>query len=264
MNGLFQQLLDRVPEDHPAAAPVRKVIVDCSSIADGFKAHSDKLAKNGDLTPQGRRNELATAFKKGFARDLRDARAPIGSVKAQINQLRERIKSRPANPTDIAAILERQEIRAILRSMPPAERSALVFNATDPRIVEAVLQMPPEMSGLPADRYAAVEKKYQEEKFAPELSKISELTDLVAHADAAADLARGELRRTMGLDSQQFEQMVKPIELKLAAPWLKKDGNKIMVITPGAETGAREASADEQRDGVFYADYAAYREARAA
>jgi hypothetical protein len=261
MNPRTQQLLDRVP-DHPAAAPVRKAMIDCLTIADGFRAQSERLAKDENLTPQGRRNALAEALKKGFARDLRDARKPLDGIKSQIDQLRARTKSRAANPGDIAGILERQEIRAIIRAMPLSDRSAMILNSTDPRIVEAVLQMPPAMSGLPADLYAAIEKKYTEEKFAPELSKIAELEDLVAHANAAHDVARGDLRQTMGLDAQSFDQVMKPIEQRLNAPWLKRDGDTVRVITPSANT-AREATEDEIRDGVFYPDYAAYREARA-
>jgi hypothetical protein len=95
---------------------------------------------------------------KTFARDLRDARKPIDGVRVQIELLESQIKLRPGIPSDIAAVLDRQEMRAIVRALPLAERTAMLLNATDQRIVEAVLQMPAEMSGFPADRYAAIEK----------------------------------------------------------------------------------------------------------
>jgi hypothetical protein len=273
MNQRTQQLLDRVP-DHPAAAPVRKAIIDLLTTSDGFKTYAEEIAKDADRSPQGRRKGLVEALQKGFARDLRDACKPLDAIKSQIDQLQARIKSRPVhspNPTDVAGLLsallegqDRKEIRQIIRDLPPAERSAMVFTSTDPRIVEAVLQMPSEMSGLPPDRYEALEKIYTEKNFAPELQKKAVLEELVAQVEGVHALARGEMQRTLGLDDHQFDQMMKPIELKLNAPWLKRDGDSVRVITPGGVTAAHDASADELRDGVYYENFEAYRQARAA
>jgi hypothetical protein len=71
------------------------------------------------------------------------------------------------------------------------------------------------------------------------------------------------MQRATGLDDHGLNQLMKPIEAKLNAPWLKRDGARVVVIKPG-ESSVHEASPDELRDGIFFADYQAYREGRAA
>jgi hypothetical protein len=166
----------------------------------------------------------------------------------------------PVDRNDVVAAMERQELRATIAEMPDAERIGFVLGTSDPRIIEAVLGQPAVVSGIPEEVFSKVEASYQERRYAKELREIRDLEAVVAEAEAAARVARDEMRQTIGLDPKCFDDIVKPIEEKRSAPWLIKDGEKIRVVKPG-QHHYPEASADEIRDGVYYRDVEDYQAA---
>ena len=95
------------------------------------------------------------------------------------------------------------------------------------------------------------------------MEEIAELERTIAEAKAIVDVARVDLQSRSGLEWAEFEKFVKPVEAKQSVPWLLKQGDKIVVVEPGATTYL-EANADQLRDGKFYPDMQAYQRDRAA
>ena len=260
VSDITRNLVSRLPQ-HPESARMRVVIQETLAVAEKFEAKRRELESKGHLTPHGRREALKEALTKQFARDLRDAQKPISEARERLRTMKSAVKVKPsADPNNVVAALERQELRATIAEMPEAERIGFVLGTSDPRILEAVLGQPAVVSGIPEEVFAKVESAYQERRFAKELHEIRELETVVVEAEAAARVARDELRQTIDLDPRAFDAIVKPIEEKRSAPWLIKDGEKIRVVKPG-QHHYPEASADEIRDGVYYRDVEEYQAA---
>jgi hypothetical protein len=262
-------ILDRIDRHaaHPSTAALRKAAEACFTIAEKFAKHRDSLERDGFLTPAGKRAKLTEALTKQFARDMRDARAPIEAAAKDIELLRGNIKPVQVDRTDVVAAMERAEIRAFIRSLPSADKIAALLNHADPKILDAVLDAPAALSGVPEQHYAAAKEAREEQLFGPQLKEIEALQAVVDEASAAATIARGDLRSVTALDEREFESLVGPIENKKAAPWLVKRGDRIIRVRP-ERVGTGElnmpATEDEIRDGKFYANEAEYLADRAA
>jgi hypothetical protein len=91
---------------------------------------------------------------------------------------------------------------------------------------------------LPAEDFIVetAKKERLESLFAPELAEIAELERTVAEAKAIVDVARVDLQSRPGMEWDAFEKFVKPVENRQAAPWLLRQGDKIVVVEPGATT----------------------------
>ena len=55
------------------------------------------------------------------------------------------------DPTNLAAALERQEMRAWLRTLDLNARQAIALTTTDRWVIEAMVTAPPELSGFEGD-----------------------------------------------------------------------------------------------------------------
>ena len=258
-------ILDRIDRyaTHPSTAALRKAAENCFTIAENFAKHRDFLERDGFFTPEGKRAKLTEALTKQFARDMRDARAPIEAAAKEIERLRGNIKPVAVDRTDVVAAMERAEIRAFIRSLPSAEKIATLLNQPDPKILDAVLDAPAALSGVPEQHYAAAKEAREEQLFGPQLKEIEALQAVVDEANAAATIARTDLATVVEMDQAAFDRLVVPIEKKTAAPWLLKQGDRVVVVEPGAAT-YQDATPDQLRDGKFYADMQAYQQDRAA
>jgi hypothetical protein len=129
-----------------------------------------------------------------------------------------------------------------------------------------MLELEPEASGLlPAEDFIVetAKKERLESLFAPQLAEIAELERTVAEAKAIVDVARVDLQSRSGMEWDAFEKFVKPVENRQAAPWLLRQGDRVVVVEPGAMTYL-DATPDQLRDGKYYADMQAYQRDRAA
>jgi hypothetical protein len=100
-------------------------------------------------------------------------------------------------------------------------------------------------------------------RFGPQLQEIEALQSVVDEAAAAVQVARIDLVSTVEMDLASFDKLVGPIEKKQAAPWLLKQGDKVVVVVPGATT-YQDATEDQLREGKFYAGMQEYQQDRAA
>lgn len=248
-----QQLLDRIPSGHRQSDAMRRVVETTLTLGERFQARRRELHADPKLTGIGRSETLKAELLKTYARDLRDAKEPIRKARAELDALRSAVKVRPGNPADVSEALLRTEIRSTLFAMNPSDRAAVLVNpATDVRIVEAVLSAPALLSGVDPNVMGHVEEAYQAAKFGPQMEEITELEEIVASAEAAAQIARDDIRATLEMDERAFDQLVKPIETKEAGPLLVSHGDRTqaMTIEPDGRASYRPATTDDLRDGI--------------
>ena len=248
-----KSILERVDRhaEHPSANALRKAAENCLAVSERFARERDLIAQNGHLTQEGVRAQLTEALRRTYDRDLRDARKPFDAAAAKLKSMREQVKPAQVDRTDVVAALERQEIRAFVRGLNVQERTKLLTPGSDPRVLDAVLDAPAALSGVPEPYFAQVKAWREEQLHGPLLKEIADLDSLLSESQNAAVIARGDLMNTMQIDQRGFDRIMLPIENKADAPWLKKEGDAVVVVVPGQAT-YQPATADEMRDGVFF------------
>src|SRR4051794_24496771 len=208
----IQGFLDRVP-DHSIAPVLKSSIVDALTAADGFAASKVELARAGTMTELGQRQALRDALVSNFGKTIGRARDPITKAKKEIQDRRAAMKIKAVDPSNIAAALERQEIRAYVRGLAPGDRQSLAMTTKDPRLLEAMVTAPPELSGFTSMKNFAqlieqIEARYFELNYGPEIAAVQALEDVVAEADAAVQVARNSVQSTVGMDDRTFNQIM--------------------------------------------------------
>jgi hypothetical protein len=135
-------------------------------------------------------------------------------------------------------------------------------------VTMAILEMPPEFSGVPKSRHDLLTTKALEAQHGPDITEIAELAEAITAAESAVE-RRDEVRLEVGvLDERKFNEMAAPIEAKHDAPWLKRskgvsgaDEIRVVDLDRGVE---RPATPEEISNGVEYRDYDHFKEGRAA
>lgn len=270
MNLRNQELFKRV-ESHP----LRKHLAKALDLAEMYAEDASFIANNRDLSDEGR-SKARTANLKKAVRDLRDARAPLQELQTRLETKRAAVEQPAFDKTDLAGVLNRQELRAALRSMSQADRSAILFGTNrEIAFIDALLEQPAALSGMVTvgerELYHKAQEERLEELFAPQLAEVRALESSIAEAKAIIDVARNDLRQTSGLNDLAFEYVAGPIETKQNAPWLLKskkgfgadvvDSVRVVELN-GDDATYREATADDLRDGVYYKDATEYKAAQ--
>jgi hypothetical protein len=270
MNIATQQLIDRIPANHPESPGLRAAVTTASRAAEALAAKWAEIGKNNALSDVGKKAALRDVLAKQFGPALRESRNYLSKARSKLETLKNAIAAKPSSdPSDIAAAILRQEIRNALAEMEPGARAALVSNPkTDQRIIEAVLTAPAIVTGVDGEVLGRVERAWQSQRFAAELQEIDSLEKMLEAAQAGVDLARGDAQRETsraGTSEALFESILRPIEAT-QPPWLLKSGPDIMVVEVGPDQLAnyRVATETELRIGHYYANEAEWRQAQAA
>jgi hypothetical protein len=131
--------------------------------------------------------------------------------------------------------------------MPLAERSKLAFETRDSRVTEAILSAPPLLSGLPEDRFETLASRQRERLHAPAVAEIQRLQVDVDEARMCIAVATGEAQRASGVPLAEFSRIIG--NQQQGAPWLKHDGDGVVVVRPG-ESSYPLATAEELGTGI--------------
>jgi hypothetical protein len=257
--------LDRHAQ-HPSTATLRKAAEACLNVSERFTSEREQIDQNPHLTRDGKKAKLIDSLRKTHARDLRDARKPFDEAANKLKAMRETIKPAQIDETNVVAALERMEIRTFVFNSPSADKvSLLLHQDASPKILDAVLSAPRELSGVTKDIYDRAKTAREEKLYGPLLQEIETAELVLSEANNAAAIARASLMGTVELDQREFDRIMLPIENKTAAPWLLKEpgSQRVVVVEPGAAT-YQEATPDQLRDGKFYADMQEYQQDRAA
>ncbi len=233
----------------------------CLGLVENVRVHRAQLEKSGNFTEIGRAAALKEALGKQYAPQLRKIQAPIAAAQAAVEQRRAALSLPIPDKTDLAGVLDRQEIRAHLRSLSLAQRTALVFESKDLRISDAVISAPPELSGIPADRFALLHRAALDRIHGPEMKSIAEAEAIVSEARAAIQVAKNDMRQETGLDEKIFGEVMGNV--KQGAPWLVRQADIVLTVQPGKMV-YQESTAEELATGKFYASMEDYKNDQAA
>lgn len=259
----MRQLLDRINPDHAQAETLRNAALRCIEVAERFGDAKAKMNKGDRYTQAGLSAALREAVP-GYAAQLKAARAPIDKLDREVAERRAAMKVKTPDKADLAAAIERAEIRSFLRELPAGERNGLLVGTRDLRILEAALSAPPELSGLAGENMKPVAKQaesnYLSLVYGTEGAAVEALQDVVDEARAIARAARGRIQSESNLDNHAFDGVAGPAEQK-AVPWLLKQGNDTVMVCEVDHDGKanyRLATEWEKANGQFFKDLAEY------
>jgi hypothetical protein len=264
------QLLQQVSR-HPLKAALAR----CLDISEAFAGDVEFLQLDKNLSPQGRETARQAKLRAAI-RDLRDSRAPIDDLQTKLDAKRKAVAMPKFAADDVAGFLRRQELRAALRASANTGQRALLLE--DLAFVDAMLEQPPALSGLQPQQIGedkaagnqdfllveATKKQRLESLFGPQLLEIEEMEKIISEANMIANIGRNDLKLHSGMDDRAFTEFVRPIELKTATHWLRKDADGTIRVIDLENHRARVATEREILDGKYYKDHAEYLADRAA
>jgi hypothetical protein len=242
---------------------MRTAMIAAAAASEGFAGHKIALASDRRMTELGQRQALRDALTGNHGKAWARANASVLKERKAIEAERAALVIKPIDPANVAAALERQEIRAWVRTLDLGVRQSIVLATKDRRILEAVVSAPPELSGFDGSAQVAdqIEQRYIELVYPDKLASIEAKSDVVSEAEACLHISRNELRSTVDIHQHDFDALMKPVET--IRPLLTSDRKQVIEIGADDKASYRPATADESENGQVY-DRAAYQAARAA
>jgi hypothetical protein len=92
------------------------------------------------------------------------------------------------------------------------------------------------------------------------LKEVQELERGIEIAERAVQLGREEIIREAETDAQHFNQLAAPYESRAGIAWLRKDGDKVVVVHLDRKV-SRQPTPEELATGAYFADFEEYRAA---
>jgi hypothetical protein len=277
-----QTLLDRLPKDHPLTPAMEAAMVAAAAASEGFAGHKIALASDKRMTPLGQRQALQAALTGNHGKQWARANASVLRERKKITARRDALVVQAVDPANLAAALERQEIRAWFRSLDLGVRQSIALASKDRRILEALCSAPPELSGIAGPKAAAeIEDRYLELTYGDELSAIAAADAVVAEAEASMHIQRNELRSVLAVaevestdkegvtrrelvsvanNPRAFDELMRPLET--IRPWITKDGLQVCEPLPNGKASYRAATEADLAFGVQYENLAAWQAAQ--
>jgi hypothetical protein len=222
---------------------------------------------SGKFTPEGVRDHVLNFALKNLVPDLHKARMTIKRVRAEVAERKSRLKIETPFFGDVASAMRRREIRDFLRAMDAAQQAEYFASRGDnlsAEVLDAVIEMEPEFSGVSLERHGQLRQRALSTLYGPETAEIAELEEAVSVAEMAVELARDEVRLEIGgIPPNEFDALAAPIEAKHAAPWLRRRNGTIHLVDMERRV-ERVPSDEELATGILADNYDAYRNAQTA
>jgi hypothetical protein len=223
--------------------------------------------RSGKFTPSGAKQDALQFALNELVPSLHKARTTIQKARAEVSERKSKLTLQGPDKTDVAAAIRRQEIRQFLRDMKPEQQSKF-FGSQEgrlpPEILAAVLEMPPEFSGVPNTRHAMLMDQAIEAQHGPEAAEIAQLEEAITVAESTVETGRDEMRLEVGAhDKREFERQAAEIEAQYRPVWLRKKGDQTVVVDLDRRV-ERDATAADLETGAFYENYDQYASGRVA
>jgi hypothetical protein len=242
------------PEPNTLLARLEAAYLSGLDAVDRIEARTATNTTSGKFTREGARDDVLNYALNGLIPDLHKARLTIKRAKAEVVQRKSKLKIEGPDPSDIAAAFRRMEIRTRLREMKGDEQREYFAKYGDnlpSEITAAVLELPPEYSGVMTPEHERMAQRALAARHGPEIAETAELEEALAIAEGTVELARDELRQEVGgIDKQKWDELAAPIEAKHAAPWLRRRGTEVHVVDLERRV-ERKPTDEELATGIF-------------
>jgi hypothetical protein len=289
-----QSLIDRLPKDHPLTPAMKAAMIAALTAGEQYAGYKIAIASDKRMTELGRHQALQDALTGNHGKAWARAKAPVVKARKEIKSRRSALVIKSVDPANLAAALERQEIRQWFRSLDLGVRQSVAVGTKDVRILEALVTAPPELSGILGPKAAAeIENRYIELTYPDELASIEAADAVVKEAEEAVGIAYHELRIVLGAvvaevaegersrnllsgrvmshellsvaddhesSKHRFDELMRPIEI--IRPWLIDGRRQVCETGADGKPTYRKATEADLADGVEYENFEAYKRAQ--
>lgn len=239
---------------------------------DRIEARTRGNAASGKFTAEGVKDDALKFAISDLVPSLHKARTTIRKAKGEVAERKSKLSVERPDKSDVAGAMRRAEIRNFLRAMKGNDQKNYFARYGDNlpnEVAMAILEMPPELSGVPKSRHDLLTERALANRHGPEIAEIAELGEAIAAAESAVETGRDEVRLEVGvLDERKFDEMAAPIEAKHNAPWLRRSKNASgaeEIRTVDLDKGVlRLATPEEIASGIEYHNYEHFMEGKAA
>lgn len=180
------------------------------SLVPAISAQVAAIAANKDLTASGKARALRDWAKSTVQPQLRAAREVLDKSTAYGAAKRAHLaaKAPRPDPSDLAGALMRQDIRALWRAMPVAERVAkLQMGGLDPVVALALVEAPAELSGITSEQRALLTESAALATDPTVAEELGDLADAQQSVEAAARAVEIALRKDAGLTNEDLDEI---------------------------------------------------------
>jgi hypothetical protein len=195
--------------------PLRREVAFALEVAEKFA--EGKAAIDGDkyLSPEGRIAKKG-ALVRSSLRNIRDAGAPqIAEMKQKLASIVASIKPVSFDKGDLAGAMLRSELRTALRGMSLSEKAAaLTGERAVAEFVDAALEAHALLSGIEQGMFDQVREQRLQTLFTQEHFQVEALTEQIAEAEAALQIAQDDVARAAGLPPHEFAKLAKDFREK--------------------------------------------------
>ena len=238
---------------------LRKAYMDALVIGEQLHADRERIQGDKNLTDIGKRDALAKSCAR-HAAALKRGRLAIEGAERGIAEQKEALRPKPADKTDVAGALRRQELRAWLRGLSVDER-AEALKQPNAEIVQAVVEMPAPVSGTNQAYYERMVAAAIENGNPGALDELAKLESALETAKQAVGVAAAHVRDTAGVLTSAFDAWVEDHAGKVgvARPVVGiRDGQRVRFtqgkseLTGATTYGAPLATAEEWEIGYHF------------
>ena len=123
---------------------------------DRIEAHTRSNAASGKFTPEGVKDDALKFALGDLVPSLHRARMTIKKAKAEVADRKSKLKVEGPDKSDVAGAFRRMEIRTFLREMKGDDQKNYFARHGEnlpTEVALAILEMPPEFSGVPKSRH---------------------------------------------------------------------------------------------------------------
>jgi hypothetical protein len=223
------------------------------------------------FTADGVRDDLLKFVMTDAVPTLHQGRMAIRKARDEVVERRSKLKIQGPDKIDAAGALRRMEIRTRLLGMKPSELSKYFARYGDnlpAEIVQAVIELPAEYSGVSQTRHDLLTERALNAQFSGEIAEIKEIEQAIEAAESTVEAARDEIRLEVGIfDPAKFNALAAPVEAKQAAPWLRRrleNGVEVIRVVDLEKGVERRATPEEIADGIVAQTLDEYTKRRAA
>lgn len=242
------------PEPNTLLARLEASYMSGLDAVDRVEARAASNKTGGKFTREGSRDDVLNYALNDLIPDLHKARLLIKRAKAEVAERKSKLKIEGPDPSDIAAAFRRMEMRTRLREMKGEEQREYFAKYGDnlpSEVAAAVLELPPEYSGVMTPEHERVAQRVLAARHGPEIAETSELEEAITVAESVIEIAREELRHEVGgIDRQKWDELAAPIEARHSAPWLRRRGAEVHVVDLERRV-ERQPTDEELAIGIF-------------
>jgi hypothetical protein len=211
------------------AEKLLKVYLGAFAAIDALDAAKATIASNPELTDVGRQKQIKESIFRETVPAMHRGQIELAKARQEVETRRAALIPPKADPTDAAAAVRRQEIRAFLRGLDDKGRDAFLKKSKgDAEVTQAIIEQPAALSGVRDSLHDLILNEAMEAAYSPEIAELQMLEEAIDVAASAIESGRAEAHAEAAAvdpalrDPDHFNAIAASVENRTPAPWLQK------------------------------------------